>query len=70
MRRKNLRKKRFNSCNTKNLYINDIYEETNFENNQNYDEIIDSNLVEDVYNQIYFDQLNTETNETVEYAAV
>jgi hypothetical protein len=67
MRRKNLREKRFNSSNIKYLYINEIYEQTN---NENYDEIIESNLDENVYNEINYDQLNAQTNETVEYAAV
>jgi hypothetical protein len=67
MRRKNLRKKRIN---TKNLCINEIYEETNDENNRNHYEIIESNLDENVYNEINYDQLNAETNESVEYAAV
>jgi hypothetical protein len=67
MRRKNLRKKRIN---TKNLCINEIYEQTVNENDRNYYEILDSNLDENVYNQINYDQLNDETNETVEYVAV
>ncbi len=73
MHRKNLRKKRFNSCNTKNLCINEMYEmyeQTINENVPNYDEIIDRNLDENFYNQINYDQLEAETNETVEYAAV
>jgi hypothetical protein len=70
MRRKNLRKRRFNSCNTKNLCINEIYEETTNEYDRNYCEIIESYLDENVYNQINYDQLNAETNETDEYAAV
>jgi hypothetical protein len=67
MRRKNLRKKRIN---TENLCINEIYEQTNNENNRNYYEKIDRNLDENVYNQINYDQLEAETNETVEYAVV
>jgi hypothetical protein len=70
IRRKNSRINRINSCNTKNLCINEIYEETNNENDRNYYEIIERNLDENVYNQINYDQLNPETNETVEYAAV
>jgi len=67
MRRKNSRKKRIN---TKNLCINEIYEQTINENDRNYSEIIDSNLDENVYYEINYDQLNVETNQTVEYAAV
>ncbi len=67
MRRKNLREKRFNSSNIKYLCINEIYEETN---NENHDEIIESNLDENVSNEINYDQLNAQTNETVKYAAV
>jgi hypothetical protein len=67
MRRKNSRKKRIN---TKNLCINEIYEQTINENDRNYSEIIDSNLDENVYYEINYDQLNVETNQTVEYEAV
>jgi hypothetical protein len=67
MRRKNLRKKR---TNTKNPCINEIYEQTVNENDRNYYEILDSNLDENVYNEINYDQLNDETNQTVEYVAV
>jgi hypothetical protein len=70
LRRKNSRINRINLCNNKNLCINEIYEQTINEYDLNYDEIIDSNLDENVYNQINYDQLNAETNETVEYAAV
>jgi hypothetical protein len=65
MRRKNLRKKRFNSFNTKNLCINEIYEQIVNENDRNYYEIIDSNLDENIYDQINYDQLNAQTNQTV-----
>jgi hypothetical protein len=63
MRRKNLREDIHNSCNIKYLRINEIYEETN---NENYYEIIESNLDENVYKEINYDQLNAETNETDE----
>jgi hypothetical protein len=48
----------------------EMYEQTINENVPNYDEIIDRNLDENFYNQINYDQLEAETNETVEYAAV
>jgi hypothetical protein len=70
MRRKNLREKTFNSCNIKYLCINEIYGQTNNENDRNHYDIIDSNLDENVCNQINYDQLNAQTYETVEYAAV
>jgi hypothetical protein len=43
-----------------------MYEQTNNENDQNYCEIIEIYLDENVYNEINYDQLNAETNETVE----
>jgi hypothetical protein len=66
MRRKNLRKKRINLYNTKNLSINETYEQTINGNDRNYYEIIDQNI----YDEINYDQLNAQTNQTVEYAGV
>jgi hypothetical protein len=66
--RKKFSKKRIDSCYTKNLCINELYEETN--QNRNYSEIIDSNLDENIYSEINYDELNAETNQTDEQTGV